>query len=187
MHGSIRVQLHTPSRRSGSARDQQTATNSHAREVHTQGGSPHARGVQTRARNRRAAPCSGVLRWRVAWRWGLGPARRGRTRANAPGRRARPAGGAASDARLPKLCVSCTGNRAPDDDQEGHNGRLCRGWEIQEVVGHSSDSRDGVGRDEHDGGGHAGGGIETDAAETTNEAAETATTNSACDAGQRQR
>ena len=77
-------QLHTPSRRSGSARDQQTATNSHAREAHTQGGSPHARGVQTRARNGRAAPCSGVLRWRVAWRWGLwdlrGAVARARTR-----------------------------------------------------------------------------------------------------------
>ena len=132
------------------------------RQQFTRKGGPHARWESTRERGPDAtggaAPCSGAVR-RVAL-GPVGPAQRGRTRANAPGRRARPAGGTGSDARLPKLCVSCTGDRAPDDDQEGHNDRLCRGWEVQEVVGHSSDGRDGGGRDEYDGGGHAGGGID---------------------------
>ena len=146
---------------------QRQCTRSTDSDQFTRKGGPHARWEPTRERgpDARAQRAGGPMQRSTAMARcvALGPvrpARRGRTRANAFGRRARPAGGAASDARLPKLCVSCTGNRAPDDDQEGHNGRLCRGWEIQEVVDHSSDSRDGVGRDEHDGGGHAGGGID---------------------------
>jgi hypothetical protein len=150
------------------------------------GGSTHAKQCAGGPDAHWAGPGNqGPMRSGIAQRWGL---RRTRAKRARPTRDER-AAGSTSGARLLPLCLGGGGARSPDDDREEPNDR--QEDDGKEYDGHrrfDTMAKDATAADGMDTTAEDTTAADTiGAAEITSEAAEAATANSACDAGQRRR